>query len=601
MIRWKRSWPDPSAELPVRFSPVSNGEYLPPAQTRAQALMEKLANEEAERLRRTMGMSRREFVRSAAGYAVCLWAIDVVSRAGTAWAHNTLTNAACDLQWAVATRQNLPGEFVFDVQTHHIDSAGAWRVTNPSFEVFFAAAWPQAGGVLPRAAGDADPYWPSQTLLRGGREVDPIENLSRYHYLKELYLDSATNMCVLSAVPSSPDLQPLPTAEAANTVAIVNSLAGGTNRCVMHAFVMPNRGAFGTTGIPGAPKPLFFDDEIAMMEAGAAAYGANSGTGILRGWKTYCPWGDVPNASGWFLDDSVGQMFVAEVERIGDQHGVPKVVATHKGFALPGFDERAASPRDIGPIAKQFPRVNFLVYHSGYDIGDTQAAYGQGNALYALQERGVDALIKSVLNSGVAARAADAPLGAPFGNSPNVYAELGSVWQQVMTDPTQGAHLLGKLINYVGPRRVIWGTDALWYGSPHALIVGMRAFAREEGPALQLLRDTYGLVHGLEGDIDHPTIAATDAKRTIRNAILGRNAAGVYGVDPDGQRNAIACDDVQRIRDEYILNPATPKESAPLAANQVYGPTTRRELFDLLRDDPWWRGAGKYQRRKTIV
>src|SRR5216684_2149543 len=58
-----------------------------------------------------------------------------------------------------------------------------------------------AAGILPRAAGDADPYWPSQTLLRGGREVDPIENLSRYHYLKELYLDSATNMCVLSAVP----------------------------------------------------------------------------------------------------------------------------------------------------------------------------------------------------------------------------------------------------------------------------------------------------------------------------------------------------------------------------------------------------------------
>ena len=45
--------------------------------------------------------------------------------------------------------------------------------------------------------------------IRGGGagEVDPIENLSRFHYLKELFLDSATTATVLSCVPTSPDTE----------------------------------------------------------------------------------------------------------------------------------------------------------------------------------------------------------------------------------------------------------------------------------------------------------------------------------------------------------------------------------------------------------
>ena len=131
-----------------------------------------------------------------------------------------------------------------------------------------------------------------------GRELDPIENLSRYHYLKELYLDSSTNVCVLSSVPSSPERQPLPQEEAAITVQTVNELAGDTLRCVMHAFVMPNRGAFGPLMGAAGRDPVFMNDEFEQMEAHLERY-----PGLIRGWKVYTPWGDVPNASGWFLDD----------------------------------------------------------------------------------------------------------------------------------------------------------------------------------------------------------------------------------------------------------------------------------------------------------
>ncbi len=92
-------------------------------------------------------MSRREFVRTAAATAIGFWAIDMV-RPGLfgnyGWAHNTATTDACDLEWdgrkGLATLRNLPGEFIFDVQSHHVDPDGMWRVTNPAFHAFFALA-----------------------------------------------------------------------------------------------------------------------------------------------------------------------------------------------------------------------------------------------------------------------------------------------------------------------------------------------------------------------------------------------------------------------------------------------------------------------------
>ena len=46
---------------------------------------------------------------------------------------------------------------------------------------------------------------------------------------------------------------------------------------------------------------------------------------------------------GWFLDDDFGLDFIANVQRLGNKYGIPKTIASHKGFALPGFDQRAAA------------------------------------------------------------------------------------------------------------------------------------------------------------------------------------------------------------------------------------------------------------------
>jgi hypothetical protein len=569
--------------LPVDVMPASNGEFVPKPPSHIQRSIMALADQETERVRRKMGMSRRDFVRTAAAYTIGLWAINQVSDTGFgryAIANNTKSNEACDLEWPGAQMNNLPGEFIFDVQSHHVESDGMWRVTNPGFEAFFAAIWSQAGGVGPQA--EADEHWlkgdPSKgintrdgfTLTRGGREADPMENLSRYHYLKELFLDSSTNMTVLSAVPAAPDLtQPLPIDKAALTVETIRNLAQ-SERSVMHAFVMPNRGAGGTAASELGGDPVYMAREFEIMEERAVTYKE-----ILRAWKVYTAWGDVPNATGWYFDDPVGEKFLAKVVEISSKYPwVRPNVAVHKGFALPGFDQRAASPRDIGPAAVKNPDVNFIVYHSGYDGGGV-GAY-PGDTFVNSADRSVHAFIKSLRENGLIAAE------FPGGNIPNVYAEIGSTWRSVMGSPSSASHLLGLLVKHVGPKRICWGTDSLWFGSPQAEIVGLRALEMT-----QEAKDMYGLPYGLEGDVDNPLVQASHPSRTIRNGIFGRNAAAVYGVDADAARNAIACDDVQKIRDGYILNQGTPREMTPMSSNQIIGPRNAQELWKQRADQPW--------------
>lgn len=587
-----------SEDLPVDVLPCSNGEFLPPDPSQDQLNIMRLADQETEKARRRFNMPRREFVRTAAAMAIGTWAVGQVNggKFGT-FAHASENQAdptaACNLEWPGAQMGNEPGEFIFDVQSHHVEPDDTWRITNPAFHLFFAAIWPQAGplGGTPNIDQDGD--------VRGfgeGGEIDPIENLSRFHYLKELFLDSSTNMTVLSAVPAAPDDQPLGIDRAAYTVDVVNSLAGDTPRSVMHAFVMPNRGSGGTMSTVAGQDPAFMAEEFELMERNLELYG----TGRIRGWKVYTPWGDVPGASGWYLDDDIGMKFLNKVRECGDKFGANKLIACHKGFALPGFDQRTASPRDVGPAARQNADITFIVYHSGFD-GETQTAYpGDDNVNSA--DRGVDCFVKSLRENGLDADH-HVPAGLEHGNSPNVYGEIGSTMRDVMDNPDEMSHLLGKLVKYVGAQRVVWGTDSLWFGSPQSEIVRLRAFRMtDEAKAL------YNLPYGLDGDrfdprrnaldgvsymTDNPAVAGwpTDGRahpeRTIRNGIFGRNGAVAYGINPDADRLAIACDEVQTMRDSYLLGSGTPTERRPMASNRLYGLRTPREVMADLLSKPW--------------
>src|SRR5207249_249614 len=77
---------------------------------------------------------------------------------------------------------------------------------------------------------------------------------------------------------------------------------------------------------------------------------------------------------------------------------------------------------------------------------------------------------------------------------------------------TTAAHVLGKLLKFVGEDNVVWGTDCIFYGSPQDQIQAFRSFHISDE-----FQDRYG----------YPKLT-----REIKNKVLGLNAARLYGVEP---------------------------------------------------------------------
>jgi predicted TIM-barrel fold metal-dependent hydrolase len=240
-------------------------------------------------------------------------------------------------------------------------------------------------------------------------------------------------------------------------------------------------------------------------------------------------WTVYPSAGGWRFDDpAIAIPFLEKARALG-----VKIVCAHRGIAGDdGGYAQLSSPREMVKVASAFPDLAFLVYHSGYEGGVTEGPYDDANP------RGIDRLVKALREFPAT----------------NIYAELGSTFRALMTDPTQLAHALGKLLLHVGVDRVLWGTDCIWYGSPQEQIAALRAFQIPEALLQQ---------HG------YPALTA-DVKRKI----LGLNGAAVYGVDPNALRCAIKDDDLARAKQ------AANDRDWPV---RDYGPRTRRELLRMLR------------------
>jgi hypothetical protein len=102
---------------------------------------------------------------------------------------------------------------------------------------------------------------------------------------------------------------------------------------------------------------------------------------------------------------------------------------------------------------------------------------------------------------------------AGIGHTGNVYAELGSTWFLMLRRPAEAAHVLGKLLVALGPERILWGTDSIWYGSPQPLIDAFRAFTIPES-----FQERFG----------YPALTPA-----IKERILSYNARAVYGVDDE--------------------------------------------------------------------
>ena len=480
--------------LPIKLDTTSNGEFAPVPLSEANRHANFLAHEAASVNAKKRSLSRRNFLISACGAASTLLAFNqAYARAGkTGGWFDVDTEAALDSQLAAAQLEK--NEFIFDVQGHFVDPTGAWVKKLPP-------------GARPLS------FAPKTYCDRANEpgDLSYLNCLNSDEFIKDVFLDSDTDMMVLSFVPSRSDAEPL-TISAADAVRQIVDSMQGSHRLLLHGRVNPNQ--------PGDVERM---DELAQRWNVSA-------------WKTYTQWG--PDGNGYFLTDDVGLRFIEKARQLGI-----KVVCVHKGIPFGKRSYEHSQCSDIGTVARIFPDVSFIVYHSGFVPGNDEQAYGENS-----DRDGVDTLIRSLRDNGIAPNS-------------NVYAELGSTWRFAMRDPDNAAHLMGKLLKYVGENNVLWGTDSIWYGSPQDQIQAFRTF--QISPQF---RERFG----------YPEITPD-----IRAKVFGLNATKPYDISVEQVRKYAQADHVAQQRVHY--------SEQPQPHFRTYGPKTRREFLNLLR----WNGGSR--------
>jgi len=472
--------------LPIKLDTTTNGEFAPvplePVHREARRRALEAATSHARRLR----LSRRAFLVSACGAASTLLGMNAAyAGAGRRGGYYELdADAAVDLQLARSTLDS--GEFIFDVQGHFVNPTGAWTQDLPP------SAQPLLGFARNKSCAAAS---------GPGREY--LTCLDSDAFIKDVFLDSDTDLVVLSFVPSTRKGEPLTIEEAAATARIVEKMQG-THRMLIHGRVNPNQAG-----------------DLDGMDLLAERY-------RIAAWKTYTQWG--PDGKGFFLDDDAGLALIEKARKLGIKN-----IAIHKGLPFGSQSYEHSTCVDVGRVAKRYPDVNFLIYHSGFVTAKAEGPYDEKRT------DGIDALCTSLRANGIKPGS-------------NVYAELGSTWRFLMRDPDSAAHSLGKLLQFVGEDNVLWGTDSIWYGSPQDQIQAFRTFQ---------IGDELAAKHG------YPKITPS-----LRAKVFGRNALRVYKIPDDVLRQHLPRDKVAQDRRTY-------REHAD-PSFLTHGPRTRREFLNLL-------------------
>ena len=458
----------PRGRLPIKIDATSNGEFRPVPVSDVVARANALAATQIGVRAKRVGMARRAFMQSLCGAATTLMTLDYAFAARGDGAGRFVLPKDAGFDAAAAADALEGDEFIFDVQTHMVDPAGAWRANAGRYWERILASFPQG------SCGDRD----------------PVDCFSAEQFIKHVFLDSDTEIAVLSFVPELPERNPLSLEEAERVRVLVERMEGA-NRLFLHAMVVPN----------GGPEI----EPLQLMQDAVARY-------PIAAWKCYTQWG--PQGVGWELDSpDVGIPFIEQARALGIHN-----ICIHKGLLFSGFPEEYGRCADVGRAARLFPDMNFIVYHSGFETDHREGPFDPQ------AERGIDVLIRSLRDNEI-------------GPNGNVYAELGSTWRFAMRDPTTAAHLLGKLLRHVGEDNVLWGTDSVWYGSPQDQIQAFRSF--QIAPELieahgypELTPALKAKVFGLNGARVYNVAVPERRQRTEADPIGRRKAAYRQHIDP---------------------------------------------------------------------
>src|SRR5277367_2916090 len=399
---------------PVPTQIVSSDEYPPVPQTAQQKEVEARLIEMSDRLANRQGLSRRRFFQTAAGMAASFVAMNQVF--GRYFVASEAEAATPELANQLADANS--GQFIIDGHTHFLRDDT--RLT---------------GFVKGR---EAFGQWGWNKELSGKEQT--LDDLKFNNYVKEIYLDSDTKTTILT---NSPSVEAedwfIPQEQVFKTRAAVNAKAG-TRRMLAHFTITPG-----------------WQGWLDQVDEAIERYKPDSWKGYSVGDNTHKELDGHP----WRADDE--KLMYPFYEMIA-KAGI-KNVCIHKGLFAPAVAEKFprllpyADVSDIGRAAKDWPGLNFLVYHSGY-------RWVGGNPADGMAEFD---------NTGRSSWVSDlAEIPEKYGVN-NVYGDLGQLfaWTSV-AEPRLSAALMGMLIKGLGPDRVVWGTDAVWTGSPQWQIEGLR-------------------------------------------------------------------------------------------------------------------------------
>ena len=468
-------------DSPMPTQAVSNEEILPRPQNAKQREWEQRIGEIAARNSARLGMERRDFMRSAMGMAaVFLSSNEVYGQNWDVEKAEALEIAAHDEKWP-------KGEyFIFDVQAHFTNNVA---LNFREWEFL-------------RNMG---------TSLGNGKDAYGFPN-----FFKEMFLDSETDMLVISGVPGRETLRDekgnvlegqardsgvLPSWLMAQRRTDINEICEG-QRALCQGNVAPNH--YWDRASDRMNRAELFE----QMEREVKQYKIDS-------WKLYCHFDPARTGRGFQLDDENMAVFYENARKLG-----LRLLSVHKGFAAQSRRfGHLANPKDVEKAALDNPDFNFVVYHSALKHGPNEPQFEESGFFDPATG---DFAWHDVLMD---IKRRNPKVG-------NVYCEIGSSFGLLaIAHPVMAQHLIGRNIQTYGADHVIWGTDCIWWGSPQWTIEAFKRFQISDE-----LCEKFG----------YRKLTKEDKAK-----IFGLNAAKLYGVDPAKARKAIGEDALSKFKVAY--------------------------------------------------
>ena len=491
---------------PIPTQLVSNGEYMPIPQTQEQQRVEARTKELVDGAAKKLGISRRAFLAGAGGMAATFLAMNEVYGAFFDVDREEMFESG-------ASEKKRPPRslFVFDDQLHMVRQSNT--TTNRALR---AAA---QGPTAPHDEFPYNPFNPGGLLDELGRPWsnwnpalinDPM-GPDIYHlvnFIKALFFDNQVTVGLLSnitgflpgfvegtppkTVADSRHFEVLTADQTVGVRDFVNRISG-SQRLYAHGLLYVGRpNLFEIQRQIDHNRPDSWKGYTVSL---AAKRVGDDDSRPMREWRL-----DDENVAypTFELISTYQTILRRERPAFGN-------ICIHKGFSpLPTpLDDRPerGNPEDIPKAARDWPNFNFIIYHSCIQ------------PVLFYDPEPLTNLLKSrpTLREGVPDIRWTTRFAQLARDLPNVYAEIGSTFAStVITFPTVWAHLIGQLLKFVGSRRIVFGSDSLWYGSPQWQI---EAFWRFQIP--ERLRRTW----------DYPELTDEDKQN-----ILGLNSARLYHV-----------------------------------------------------------------------